>query len=131
MLERHRVAAEKGDQIQIRQSFQVPLTLDPLTGDPELVGHEIRNHLNKTGVHENRCILCVPLKWAMFLQTELPKLSEADTLDYIKVQAEHEFPFSPDDLTLSTSKYQLADGLEYATIAGNPHQPFKSIAKGF
>lgn len=120
-----------GSQFHIHKSFHVPLTLDPLTSAPELLGREIRNHLNNAGIHENRCILCIPLKWAMFLQTEMPDLSDADTVDYIKVQAEHEFPFSPEDLVLSSSKYQISDGVSHATIAAIPSGHLSQLQKVF
>ena len=47
--------------------FSVSLSLDPLTADPELVGREIRNHLDAAGVRERHCIVAVPLKWALIL----------------------------------------------------------------
>ena len=32
--------------LHVQQTFSVSLSLDPLTNDPELVGREIRNHLD-------------------------------------------------------------------------------------
>ena len=40
--------------LQVQQSFSVTLSLDPLTAAPELVGREIRNHLEAAGVRERR-----------------------------------------------------------------------------
>src|SRR5674476_432613 len=64
--------------LQVQQSFSVALTLDPLTAAPELVGREIRNHLDAAGVRERNCILGLPLKWVLTAHTELPPLPEAD-----------------------------------------------------
>ena len=66
------------DSLQRLQEFSAQLTLDPLTGAPELVGREIRNHLDAAGVRERDCIVGVPLKWVLTTQTELPPLPEAD-----------------------------------------------------
>src|SRR6476660_9787465 len=62
--------------LQVQQSLSVALSLDPLTADPELVGREIRNHLDAAGVRERHCIVAVPLKWALITHTEVPDLPE-------------------------------------------------------
>ena len=41
------VLRRNNDSLQTQQTFSVVLTLDPLTAAPELVGREIRNHLDK------------------------------------------------------------------------------------
>src|SRR5688572_23025282 len=64
--------------VVVQKTFTTSLSLDPLTNDPELVGHEIRNHLDHAGVRERRCVVCVPLNWVLTLQTKLPELEEAD-----------------------------------------------------
>ena len=51
--------------LQLQQSFSATLSLDPLTAAPELVGREIRNHLDAAGVRERRCVVGVPLKWTL------------------------------------------------------------------
>src|SRR5215831_3386810 len=62
--------------LQQQQAFSVALSLDPLTAAPELVGREIRNHLDAAGVRERRCIVAVPLKWMLTAHTELPALPD-------------------------------------------------------
>jgi len=47
--------------LHVLKQFGVSLALNPLTGDPELVGREIRNHLDQAGIRERRCAVCVPL----------------------------------------------------------------------
>src|SRR5246127_3247688 len=58
--------------LQVQQSFSVILSLDPLTAAPELVGREIRNHLEAAGVRESNCVLGLPLRWVLTTHTELP-----------------------------------------------------------
>src|SRR5204863_5209968 len=63
--------------LQPQQSFSVSLSLDPLTADPELVGREIRNHLDAAGVRERHCVVGLPLKWALTTHVDVPDLPEA------------------------------------------------------
>src|SRR6266403_1205591 len=62
--------------LAVQQSFSVALSLDPLTNDPELVGREIRNHLDAAGVRERHCVVGLPLKWALTTHAEVPDLPE-------------------------------------------------------
>src|SRR5579862_10028899 len=64
--------------VQLLQSFSATLSLDPMTAAPELVGREIRNHLDAAEVRERNCLVCLPLKWAMTANIEIPELAEAD-----------------------------------------------------
>lgn len=117
-------------KVQVRQTLQTALSLDPVTNDPELVGREIRNHLSKAGIHENRCVVCVPLNWALTMRTELPDLSEEDTSSYLHLQAERGFPFAPEDLSISVSRYRMPDGVGGATIVGIPLTRLDALLRG-
>jgi len=48
------VLRRSNDSLQLLQKLSVPLALSPLSGDLELVGREIRNHLNEAGIRERR-----------------------------------------------------------------------------
>ena len=78
--------------VQVQQSFSVALSLDPLTNDPQLVGREIRNHLDAAGVRERHCVVCIPLKWALTMHTKLPDLPEADLASFLQIEGERGFP---------------------------------------
>src|SRR5262245_59086816 len=58
--------------LQVNQRFSAALSLDPLTNDAELVGREILNQLQAAGVRERRCVVAVPLKWALAAHTKIP-----------------------------------------------------------
>ena len=102
------------------QSFSETLSLDPLTADPELVGREIRNHLDAAGVRERHCVVCVPLKWALVVHVELPELPEADVASFLQIEAERGFPCDIATLRLATSRWQAPSGKQYATLIGIP-----------
>ena len=66
--------------LEVGKTFSVSLSLDPLTAEPELVGREIRNHLDAAVIRERFCVFGLPLKWALATQVEVPQLPEADLL---------------------------------------------------
>ncbi|HEY3763358.1 MAG TPA: hypothetical protein VGN23_16555 [Verrucomicrobiae bacterium] len=104
--------------LQLQQTFSATLTLDPLTAAPELVGREIRNHLEAAGVRERWCIVGLPLKWVLTANTELPPLPEADAASLLQIEAERGFHSDISTLQLADSHCALADGKKHVTLAG-------------
>ena len=105
---------------QIQQSFSAALSLDPLTNDPELVGREIRNQLDAAGVRERRCIVGLPLKWALTANVKLPDLPEGDVASFLQIEAERGFPCDVATLMVAKSLYGSGADERYATLIGIP-----------
>src|SRR5436190_22435625 len=74
--------------LEVQQTFSVSLSLDPLTADAELVGREIRNHLDAAGVRERHCVVGLPLKWVLTTHVEVPDLPESDIDSFLQIEAE-------------------------------------------
>lgn len=106
--------------VEIVKSFTTTLSLDPLTNAPELVGREIRNALDEQSIRERRCVVCLPLNWALTLNVTLPDLPEADLASFLQLEAERGFPYGQDALVTATSRYQAADGKQHATLMAMP-----------
>jgi hypothetical protein len=106
--------------LHIQQPFSVSLSLDPLTNDPELVGREIRNHLDAVGARERQCIVGVPLKWALTTHIEVPELPEADIAGFLQIEAERNFPCDVQTLHIVTSRSHTPSGKQHATLVGIP-----------
>jgi len=106
--------------LQVQQSFSATLTLDPLTAAPELVGREIRNHLDAAGVRERHCVLGLPVKWALTAHTELPPLPEADAASLLKMETERGFPCDTATLQLASSRCPLGEGKQHVLMVGIP-----------
>ncbi len=104
----------------IQQSFSVTLSLDALTNDAELVGREIRNHLQAAGVRERHCVVGLPLQWALTTHVKLPDLGEADVASFLQIEAERGFPCDVNTLMRATSRLKLASGEQHATLIGIP-----------
>ncbi len=97
------------------------LALNPLTGSPELVGREIRNLLDQAGIREKRCVVALPLSWALAAQTVVPEIPEADVADFLSLEAERAFPYSPDALSLAASRCR-GGGENRAMLIAIPRQ---------
>jgi len=115
--------------LQVQQSFSVALTLDPLTADAELVGREIRNHLDAAGIRERNCIVGLPLKWALTAQVETPKLDEADLENFLQLEAERGFPSDVTTLMVCNSRCSLAAGKTYAMMVGIPRTHLERLER--
>jgi hypothetical protein len=109
------------------QSFSATLSLDPLTAAPELVGREIRNHLESAGVRERYCIVGLPLKWVLTATTELPPLPETDTASLLQIEAERGFPTDTSTLQLADSRCALAGDKKHVTLVGIAKSQIESL----
>ncbi|MBN1903324.1 pilus assembly protein PilM [Candidatus Sumerlaeota bacterium] len=123
------IASER-DKWEVIRSLREPLSQNILSGNPELVGAEIRKHLDNAGIREKYCVVCLPLSWVYSLQLELPpELSEQDRDSYIHLQAERGFPFAPEDLILSISHFRNTEGKDRATLSAAPVQHIRNLQK--
>ncbi|MDR3460390.1 MAG: hypothetical protein P4N60_23420 [Verrucomicrobiae bacterium] len=109
--------------LAVLQSFSAQLTLDPLTAAPELVGREIRNHLDAAGVRERDCIVGLPLRWVLTAQTELPPLPDADAASLLQLEAERSFHTDAAQLQIADSRCPLDGGKKFVLLGAvpNPH----------
>ena len=121
------VLRRSNGSVQLQQTFSVALTLDPLTAAPELVGREIRNHLDAAGVRERHCVVAVPLRWALAAHAELPQLSAEDAASLLQIEAERSFPCDVNLLRLAESRCALSEGRQYVTMAGIPESQLTTL----
>ena len=115
--------------LAIQKTFFASLSLDPLTNDPELVGQEIRNKLEESGIRERRCAVSIPLSWALTLETKVPDMPEADVSSFLQIEAERGFPYGPDALLISSSRYRSSTGEQYATQVAVPKDHLLRLGK--
>jgi hypothetical protein len=113
--------------LQMQASFSVVLSLDPLTAAPELVGREIRNHLDAAEIRERRCVVALPLKWAMATHSALPPLADADIAGFLQIEAERSFPCDVATLVTATSYSQTASGQRYVAFLGVPRNQIATL----
>ena len=114
------VLRRSNGSLQVQQSLGVSLALNPLTGDPELVGREIRNHLDHAGIRERRCVVCLPLSSALALLTEIPELPEEDIASFLQIEIERGFPYGQEALFISTLRFRSSTGKQCAASVALP-----------
>jgi hypothetical protein len=78
------------------------------------------NHLEAAGVRERRCVVALPLKWALTAHTQLPALAEEDVASFLRIEAERGFPCDVATLRVSISRYTGPSGEQHAMFAGVP-----------
>ncbi len=93
----------------------VPLnfTVSLDSGDPEILGQELRQQLEAAGIRERGCVVSLPPEWIFTRLTALPDLSEEDRQSFLELDAERGFPFALDELMVSRCPI-TAGGQAYA-----------------
>lgn len=115
--------------MQVLKSFSATLTLSPLTGDAELVGREIRNHLDQAGIRERRCVVALPLSWALTLPTEVPDMPDEDVPSFLEIEAERGFPYGLESLSVGRSVFRAPGGKRFATQVAVPRNHLEQLER--
>ncbi len=121
----------QGDRLLVTRSIDVALNLDPLTADPKLAGRELADHLAAAGIRERRCLICLPLSWALTMQVDLPDLAEEDLNAFLHIQAEREFPYALSDMTLAHSRFHRPNGGQGAVVVSAPRSHIEALQAVF
>lgn len=98
--------ARAKNALAVLRSAAAPLTLDLLHPEPELVGRELRNHLEAARIRERHCVVALPPAWVMIQHSVLPELSPEDTTSLLEIEAEKGFPSSPTELQIARSEHR-------------------------
>ncbi len=123
------VVRRSGGGVQVQQAVSAALALSPLSGDPELVGREIRNHLEQAGIRERRCAVCLPLSWILSMQTKLPDLPETDLASFLQIEAERGFHAGQENLFTVESRSKSASGEKFATLMAVPRDHLATLER--
>ena len=115
--------------VHVQQILSAALALNPLNGDPELAGREIRNHLEQAGIRQRKCAVCVPLAWALTLPVKVPAMPAEDLPSFLELEAERGFPYSPEALSVASSVHRLPGGETHAFLVAIQRQPLEQLDK--
>lgn len=85
------------------------LSLDLLHPEAELVGRELRNHLEAAGIRERHCVVALPPGWIMTQHTRMPELSDEDLAGLLQLEAEKGFPVDPEELQIARSVHRSSE----------------------
>ena len=106
--------------LQVQETFSASLSLDPLTAEAELVGREIRNHLDAAEVRERYCVVSLPLKWALTTQVDIPAMPEETVAEFLQIEAERGFHADISTLHSAASRIRLPSRKQQALLVGVP-----------
>ncbi len=107
------VARGKG-VTEVVKATSAALSLDVLHPEPELVGREIKNHLDAAGIRERNCVVALPASWVMSQHTKVPELAAEDADSFLQIEAEKGFPCDPSQLQIARS-FQRSGQSAYVT----------------
>lgn len=116
----HMTRAKSG--LEVVKATQAALTLDVLHPEAELVGREIKNHLDAAGIRERHVIVGLPPRWVMTQQTKLPDLAPEDANSFLQIEAEKGFPVDPAELQIARSFQRSPAGTHVTQLAVRSEQ---------
>jgi hypothetical protein len=122
------VRRDNGD-CHVAKSLTVAIEADSVVADPENAGHELARQLDAVGLHEKRCVVCVPPGWALTTSTDVPAMSAEDLRGYLELRAEREFPLSAAEMRLAHCAFALPDGGQRATLAAIPAKRLEAVER--
>lgn len=99
---------------EVVKSTSAALALDILHPEAELVGREIKNHLDVAGIRERHCVVALPPGWIMSQHTTVPDLAAEDANSFLQIEAEKGFPCDPAQLQIARS-FHRSSGAAYVT----------------
>jgi hypothetical protein len=102
--------ARSKNAVAVLRAVSTPLSLDLLHPEPELVGREIRGHLDAAQVKERACVVVLPSEWVMTQHGAVPDLSPEDTDSLLQIEAEKAFPSGLDELHIARSSQRAGEG---------------------
>lgn len=96
--------------LEVVKTASAAMTLDFMHPEAELVGREIKNHLDAAGIRERQCVVGIPSRWVMSQHTKVPEISPEDTASFLQIEAEKGFPVDPEQLQIARSVQRSTAG---------------------
>lgn len=121
-------AARAKNAVAVLHAAGATLTLDLQHPEPELVGQEIKNHLDTRGIRERHCVVALPADWVMTQHTRVPELSPEDTASLLLIEAEKGFPSNPDELQIARSAHRSGEA-PYVTQLAVRHEQLNRLGE--
>lgn len=111
-----------GQPFAVGKHLQIPLPegLSHATAQP--AGLEIRRVLQQHDLKEHRCVVALPVQWALSLPARIPDLAEADIPGFLALEAERNLAYDPESLFVSVSRCRSGQGEQFASIAAIPRE---------
>lgn len=112
-------------RLEVTRTARASLALDPLTAEPELVGRELRQHLDAAGIQTRLCVLDLPLEHVMSLSVALPDLAPEDQESLLMLEAERTFPHALEELRVATARFAMAGQGQHGVVLAMGRERFE------
>ncbi|MCP5521826.1 MAG: hypothetical protein H7A46_09800 [Verrucomicrobiales bacterium] len=123
------LARQSAGRCQVARHFSLAIPAARIESAPEDAGRLLGEALQTHGITEKRCVVRLPLAWAMGAPVEMPALSGPDLADFLELRAEKEFGLTPGRAVLAHHPFTLADGASRATLVGVSTQRIESVTR--
>jgi hypothetical protein len=110
-------AARAKNAIAVLRSTTATLSLDVFHPETELVGREIKNHLEAASIRERHCVVALPASWILSQHTKLPDLAPEDAASLLQIEAEKSFPCDPEELHITRSPHKSGESAYVTQLA--------------
>lgn len=94
-----------GEHCRVEASFTLPLTAAQIEEAPDDAGRQLAGALREKGLGGKRCVVRLPLTWAMAAPVDLPDLAGEDLQAFLELRAEREFGFLPGEAALAHRRW--------------------------
>ncbi len=115
--------------LEVVKTVSAALSLDILHPEPELIGREIKNHLDEAGIRERQCVVGLPARWVLSQLTKVPELSPEDAASFLQIEAEKGFPVDPAQLQIARS-FHRSTANAYVTQLAVRKEQIEQLAAG-
>jgi hypothetical protein len=114
-------------RVQVLASGSFDLSANPLSGDAAALGLELKQKLQELNLTEKRCVIALPLHWALTLQTQIPDLAGEDVDAFLQTEAERNLPYAPESLSISSNRCLFPGGGQFNTMAAVPLEKLEQL----
>jgi len=110
--------------------LSVPLAVNPLADEPQVLAQELRERLQPLGRLPRRVIVGVPLNRVLVSAVHIPEMPGEEVPGFLRLQAEREFLLPPEDLRLGVSVAAPGQGSGNAVLAALEGRQYANLERG-
>ncbi len=126
---RVRLVRKGGERDASTPSLDVGVGSEDVSRSPEKAGQTLLAALIDAGVKERRCVISIPVGWALTTSADLPRVGTDDLRSYLELQAEREFSIPASDLRLGYYTYSLPDSRQRVLLAAVQAKRLQAVEK--
>ncbi len=116
------VVRKSNSGIDSTKPFSASLTGELAKDDSQVLGAELRKLLEAEGINERACVVGLPSEWVLAFQSQMPDLPGEDLSNFLDLEAERGFAYSPEELIICRSSFVSPAGVTHVTQVAVPRE---------